>query len=161
METSRWQRQYIHLQPLVWGVSVVLATLLFAILMLVGWRAEVAGISFLVVFLVLRVALAYLLNNRFANSMVRVLKFDPAEAERDFRFVLKDLFVRYYHKPDEEGYRYVIPGHQLTMAVHPYWLSYESDKPVTKVTLQVVNTKNRAFAAKLAAAIDEMSDSPT
>jgi hypothetical protein len=44
------------------------------------------------------------------------------------------------------------------MIVQPHWLSIDMKQPVTKVTLRVLNEKNKAFAEMLADAIDEMAE---
>ncbi len=157
MRSSRWQRQHIHFQSIVWGVSAVISILLIIILLLLGFRIEVAGIFFIIVFVILRISLAFILKNRFANSMVRILKFDYEKIERDFRIVFKEKSIRFYRKSEEDAYYYEFPGHSLNMIVEPYWL-HNNAPPATLVTLRVLNAKNKAFAEMLADAIDEMAD---
>jgi hypothetical protein len=119
---------------------------------------EQAGVNFIAVFVLLRVALTFILKNRFANTMVRVLKFDYEELERDFRIVFKNNYIRFYGRSEEDAYRYEFPGYSFIMTVQPHWLSYDNVQPATKVTLGVLTEKNLAFAGKLAVAIDEMAD---
>ncbi len=158
MVTSRWQKQHIHFQRIVWGVSAVIALLLIILLLLLEFAIEVAGVFFIVVFVLMRVLLAFIFNNRFANSMVRILKFEHEEIERDFRIVFKNKNIRFHRKTEEDAYRYEFLGRSLCMTVQPYWLSHESKQPVTKVTLYEVTAKNKAFAEMLAEAIDEMDE---
>jgi hypothetical protein len=107
----------------------------------------------------MRVSLAFILKNRFANSMVRILKFDYEELERDFRIVFKNKYIRFYRRSEEDAYRYEFPGHRLSMTVQPYWLfSDMNPQPATLVTLRLLNAKNKAFAEMLADSIDEMAD---
>lgn len=159
MVSSRWQKQHIYFRSIVWGISAVISILLIIILLLLGFGMEVAGVFFIVVFVIMRVSLAFILNNRFANSMVRILKFDYEELERDFRTVFKNKYIRFNRRSEEDAYRYEFPGHSLSMIVQPYWLSSDMDRqPVTKVTLRILNAKNKAFAEMLADSIDEMAD---
>ncbi len=156
MGKSHWQKQNRNLWKIVWAASAIIALLLFILLLLLGWRIETAGALFVVVFFVMRIALAFILKNRFANSMVRILKFNYEELERDFRTVFKNKFIRFIRRSEEEAYHYEFPGHRLNMTVQPYWLSGDL-QPVTLVTLHVLNAKNQAFAEMLAEAIDDMA----
>lgn len=114
-----------------------------------------AGIFFIVIFAIIRISLAFIFKDRYGNAMVRILKFDYEEIERDFRIVFKNQNIRFYRKFEEDGYCYEFPGHNLTMTAKPYWLSGDIP-PCTKVTLYAVNAKNEAFAEILATSIDEM-----
>jgi len=158
MAASRWQKQHIHFQRIVWGISAVVSIFVIILLLLLGFRIEVAGVFFILVFAITRISLAFILNNRFANSMVRILKFDYEEIERDFRIVFKNKNISFKRISEEDVYRYEFPWHRLSMTVEPYWLSPDSEKPATKVTLQILNAKNKAFAEMLAKSIDEMAD---
>lgn len=159
MGSSRWQKQHLHFRDIIWAVSAVISLLVVILLLLLGFRIEVAGIFFILIFVVLRIVLAFIFNNRFANSMVRILKFDYEDIERDFRLVFKNHHIRYYRKLEEEAYRYEFPGRHLSMTVEPYWLSSDmAQQPVTKVTLRVLNAKNKEFAEMLAESIDNMAD---
>lgn len=158
MASSRWQNQHIHFQSIVWGISAVISILLVILLLLLGFRIEVAGVFFILIFAIMRILFAFILKNRFANSMVRVLKFDYEEIERDFRIVFKNKNISFKRISEEEAYRYEFPWHRLSMTVEPYWLSPDSGKPVTKVTLFELTAKNEAFAEMLAKSIDEMAD---
>ncbi|MEZ4643448.1 MAG: hypothetical protein R3E31_12070 [Chloroflexota bacterium] len=160
MVSSRWQKQNMHLRKIVWAVSAAASTLLVILLLsLRVLEIEAAGLLFLAVFIIMRVSLAFILKNRFANSMVRILKFDYKEIERDFRTVFKNKYIRFYRKSEDDAYRYEFPGHSLSMTVQPYWLSSDMTlQPATLVTLRVLNAKNTAFAEMLADSIDEMVD---
>lgn len=103
METSRWQKQNIYLWEVVWGISAVIATLLLVLLVLLGLGIETAGIFFIVVFVIMRVLLAFILKNRYANSMVRILKFDYKKIEHDFRIVFKNKNINFYQKSEEDA----------------------------------------------------------
>ena len=158
MTPSRWQKQHIHFQSIVWAVSAVISILLIILLLLLGFEVEVASVFFIVVFAIMRISLAFIFKNRFANSMVRILNFNYEEIERDFRIVFKNKNIRFYRRSEEDAYRYEFPGHNLSMTAKPYWLSPDGEKPVTKVTLHELTTKNEAFAEMLADSIDEMAD---
>lgn len=158
MAPSRWQKQHIYFQSIVWAISAVISFLLLILLLSLNLGIETAGVLFIAVFAITRVSLAFILKNRYANSMVRVLKFDYEEIERDFRIVFKNNHIRFYRKSEEDAYHYEFPGHSLSMTVQPHWLSFENKQPATKVTLRVLNAKNKAFAEMLAASIDEMAD---
>jgi hypothetical protein len=119
---------------------------------------ETAGVFFILVFAIMRILLAFLFKNRYANMMVRTLKFDPEEIEYDLRKVFKNNHIRFYRKSEDDGYGFDFPGRNLSMTVQPKWLSHDSNKPVARVTLQVLNAKNKAFAEKLAESIDEMAN---
>lgn len=159
MKASRWQKQNIYFQPIVWAVSAVISFVLIIVLFSLGWGIEVASASFLGTFVILRVLLAFVLKNRFTNSMVRVLKFDYEELEREFRIVFKNKFIRFQRKSEDDAYFYEFPGRNLSMAVRPYWVNSDmSQPPATKVTLRILTAKNREFAEMLADSIDEMAD---
>ena len=157
MVSSHWQKQHIHFQRIVWGVSAIISLLLIILLLLLGFEIEVAGVFFILVFAIMRVSLAFIFKNRYGNSLVRILKFDYEEIERDFRIVFKNKNIRFYRRSEEDSYRYEFPGRSLNMTVQPYWLSPES-KLVTKVTLHELTAKNKEFAEMLAESIDEMAD---
>lgn len=157
MVTSLWQKQNIYFYPVIWAVSAVTATLLLVILLMLGWGLDMASVLFIVIFAILRVTLAFTFRNRFTNSMVRVLKFDYEELERDFRMVFKNKFIRFHRKSEEDAYSYDFPGHSLSMTVQPYWLTYDMNAPpATKLTLKTLTEKNKEFAEMLAVSIDEM-----
>ncbi len=159
MGAARWQKQNLNFQKAVWGVSAVIAILVVILMVLLGYSIEVAGVFFLVIFAVLRISLAFIFKNRFANSMVRVLKFEYEEIERDFRFVFKDKNILFYRKSEDETYYYEFPGRGLRMTVEPYWPTLDMNAPpVTKVTLYEMTAKNKEFAEMLAGAIDEMAE---
>ncbi|MCA9930038.1 MAG: hypothetical protein KC419_16255 [Anaerolineales bacterium] len=158
MVSSRWQKQHIHFQRIVWAVSAIISILLIILLLSLGFGIEVAGVFFILVFVIMRVLLAFIFKNRFANSMVRILKFDYEEIERDFRFVFKDKNISFKQKSEEDAYHYEFPWHRLSMTVQPYWLSPDKEQPAAKVTLHELTAKNEAFAEMLADAIDEMAD---
>ena len=158
MVSSRWQKQHIHFQRIVWAVSAAISILLIILLLSFGFGIEVAGVFFILVFGIMRVSLAFIFKNRYANSMVRILKFDYEEIERDFRIVFKNKNIRFYRRSEEDAYRYEFPGHRLSMTIPPYWLSPDSERPFTKVTLYELTAKNEAFAEMLAGSIDEMAD---
>ncbi len=157
MTSSRWQKQHIHFQRNVWGGSALISILLTILLLLFGLRIEMVGMFFIVVFAITRISLAFIFKNRFANSMVRILKFDYEEIERDFRIVFKNKNISFKKKSEEDAYSYEFPWHRLSMTVQPYWLSPDSE-PVTKVTLYELTAKNKAFAETLAESIDEMAN---
>ena len=157
MESSRWQKQHIHFQSIVWGVSAVISTLLMILLLLLGFQLEMAGIFFILIFAILRISLAFILKNRYANSMVCILRFDYEEIERDFRILFKNKYIRFHRKSEDDAYYYEFPGYNLGMTAQPYWVSGEK-KAVTKVTLYELTAKNEAFAEMLAEAIDEMAE---
>lgn len=159
MVASRWQRQNIYFQPIVWAASAIISFLVVIVLFSLGWGVEVASASFLVAFVALRILLAFVLKNRFTNSMVRILKFDYEELEREFRIVFKNKFIRFHRKSEDDAYLYDFPGRNLSMMVQPYWLNSDmSQPPATKITLRVLNAKNKEFAEMLADSIDEMAD---
>jgi hypothetical protein len=154
--SSHWQKQNIHFQRNIWGISAGISLLPIIILLVLGFGIEVAGVFFLITFVILRIALAFIFKNRYANSMVRVLKFDYEELERDFRIVFKNSNIRFNRKLEEEAYHYEFPGHRLIMNVEPYWLHMDNQQAATLVTLRVLTTENEAFADMLAEAIDDM-----
>ena len=157
MISSHWQKQHVNFQSIVWGASATISILLIILMLLLGFGIEMAGIFFILVFAILRISLAFIFKNRYANSMVRILKFDYEEIERDFRILFKNKNIRFYRKFEEDAYCYEFPGYNLTMTAKPYWLS--SDLPsCSKVTLSVINAKNEAFAEMLANSIDEMAE---
>ena len=158
MKSSRWQKQHIYFRNIVWASSAVLSILLLILLLSLGFGIEVAGILFICVFFIARISLAFILKNRFANSMVRILKFDYEEIERDFRMMFDKKYIRFYRKSEEDAYRYEFPGHSLSMTIRPYWLSMDMKQPATLVTLYELTAKNEEFAEMLAESIDEMAN---
>lgn len=158
MVSSHWQKQHTDQMETIWVVSAAISFLLITLLLWLGYRIEVAGVFFILIFVIMRISLAFILKNRYANSMVRILKFDYEEIEWDFRMVFKDKHILFYRKIEEDTYRYEFPGHSLIMTVEPYWLSQENEQSVTKVTLFELTAKNEEFAALLAESIDEMAN---
>ena len=156
MGSSHWQKQHIYFRSIVWATSAVISVLLIILLLSLGFEIEVAGVFFIVIFVIMRVSLAFILKNRFANSMVRILQFNYEELERDFRTVFKNKYIRFYRQLEEDAYHYEFPGHSLSMFVQPYWLSSDKPQPATLVTLRILNAENKAFAKMLADSIDEM-----
>jgi hypothetical protein len=162
MEASRWQKQHIHFERNIWVISGIISVLLISILLALGFTIEMAGVFFILVFVLLRVSLAFIFKNRYGNSLVRVLKYEYEELEHDFRMVFKHKNVRFYRQTEEDAYIYEFPGRNgLTMTVQPHFLSYDREQPATKLTLQLLNAKNTAFAETLAEAIDEIVDQRT
>lgn len=160
MLSSRWQKQNRNLQNIVRVISAAVAILLSLLLLSLG-LLDITEMSllFLAFFLIAEVAWAFALKNRFVDSMVRLLKFNYEEIERDFRKVFKDKFVRFYRRTEEDAYSYEFPGHSLIMTVQPHWIDRnETTPPVTKVTLHKLTAKNEEFAEMLAESIDEMAD---
>ena len=159
MNSSRWQKQHIHFQSIVWGVSAIISILLILLMLSLGYSLEVAGVFFILAFVILRVALAYLFKNRYANSMVRILKFDYEKIERDFRLIFKDKNIRFQRKSEDDSYRYEFLGYNLSMIVQPHWIQWEpTSRPLTKLTLYKLTARNEEFADMLAASIDEMAN---
>ena len=159
MGASRWQKQHIYFQSIIWVASAVISLLLIIILVSLGFEIETAGVFFILVFVLLRVLLAFIFKNRFANSMVRILKMDYEEIERDFRMLFKNKSIRFYRKLGDDAYSYEFPGRNLNMTVQPHWLSIDmNQRPATKVTLRLLNEKNKEFAEMLANSIDQMVD---
>lgn len=162
MKSTRWQKQHIHFRSIVWGASAAVSVLLMIILLLLGVGADIIGISFISVFLFMRVLLAFALKNRFANSMVRILKFDYEEVERDFRILFKNKNIRFHRKEKEDAFYYEFLGRKLSMTAEPFWVSADiNQKPVTKLTLYELTGENSAFAEMLADTIDEMAEQLT
>ena len=67
MVSSRWQKQHIHFQRIVWAVSAAISILLIILLLSFGFGIEVAGVFFILVFVIMRVSLAFIFKNRYAN----------------------------------------------------------------------------------------------
>ena len=89
------------------------------------------------------------------NGETKMLNEDPFSFLKTYyRSVDKTL---YKQKSEEDAYCYEFPWHRLSMIVQPYWLSPDIEQ-ATKVTLRVLNAKNKEFAEMLAEAIDEMAD---
>ena len=158
MASSLWQKQHIHFQKIIWGVAAAIAVVTILILSALGFSLEVSGVFFILVFVILRIVLAFIFNNRYANSMVRILNFGYEEIEREFRIVFKNNNIRFFRKSEEDTYRYEFPGRNLSMTVQPYWLSQDNEQPATKLTLYELSPKNEEFAELLAGSIDEMAN---
>ena len=159
MVSTRWQKQHSYFGIITWGISAAISLLLITFMMLLGYWSEEAWLTlfFIFVFIIMRVFLGYLLKNRFGNSLVRLLKFDYEEIERDFRILFRDKHIRFNRNLEEDNYSYEFPGYSLTMFVKPWWVNLEQG-PVTKVTLYELTAKNKAFAEMLAESIDEMAN---
>jgi hypothetical protein len=160
MASSHWQKQNSNIRNIVRVVALVIAILLSILFVSLGLLGIAqTSLLFLALFMATEVILAFILKNRYANSMVRVLKFDYEEIERDFRLVFKEKHIRFYRRSEEDAYRYEFPGHSLNMTVQPHWVQRDpNSQPVTKVTLYELSAKNEAFAEMLAEAIDEMAN---
>ena len=158
MVSSRWQKQNIYFRYVVLATSVAISLLLSMLFLSFGLK-EISPL-FVALFIIAEVTLAFTLKNRYANSMVRVLKLDYEKIERDFRMVFKDKHIRFYRKFEEDSYCYEFPGHSLSMTVQPYWVPGNETalQSATKLTLQMLNAKNAAFAEMLAESIDDMAN---
>lgn len=123
------------------------------------------GILIVGIIVVVGITVSIAIGNRYAKSMVRILKFDYKEIERDFRLLFKENHIQYHRKTEEEVYRYNLLGHRLSLTLEQYQILNTGVKgqktwslPATQVTLSELNTKNQAFAERLADLIDEMAD---
>jgi len=162
MASSHWQKQNTNMRNIVRVIALVIAILLSLIFVSFEvLKITAASLIFLAIFMITEVTLAFAFKNRYANSMVRVLKLDYEEIERDFRIVFKDNHIRFYRQSEEDAYSYEFPGHSLNMTVQPHWIQRDpTSQPVTKVTLHELTAKNEAFAEMLAESIDEMAIQP-
>lgn len=164
MVSSRWEKQNTsRFNIAFWVLLVSIFAIGFpaALLGLEGRSALAASI----IGLMAGIVLAFVLLRRYANSMIRVLKFDYEDIERDFRLLFKDNNIPFNRKNEEEAFRYNFPGQNLSMTIQPYQLlnlGVEDQKalilPATKITLGELNAENQAFAEKLAGLIDEMAN---
>lgn len=145
------------------GITLGIATLLAFLASLLGLGRQ--GILIVVLIVVVGMTVSITIGNRYARSMVRILKFEHEEIERDFRVLFKDNHIQFHRRTEEVGYRYNFYGHRLSMTIEPYQLVSTGEEgqmtwflPATRVTLGELNTKNQAFAGSLADLIDEMAD---
>ena len=163
MASSRWKKQNSFIRNVGFAITLVISGLLGLLFLSLGF--EKGGIiSLLVGFLGFILTLT--LSKRKPKSMVRILRFDYEEIERDFRLLFKDNYIRYIRKKEDDAYRYEFPGHSLSMIIQPYTIhsyNYFLDRQLTRqptieVTLGELNAKNKEFAEMLAESIDEMAD---
>lgn len=162
MVPSSWQKHNFYIRNVGIGITLGIALLLAFLTSLLG----LGRLSVIIVGIVAIVGMtvSITMGNRYARSMVRILKFDYEEIERDFRILLKDNYIQFNRKTIEDVYRYDFPGHRLSMTVEHYQIlntGKEEQKtwflPATQVTLSELNSKNQAFAERLADLIDEMA----
>ena len=159
MASSRWQKQNKHIQNIIRIIALVISILL-SILFLLLELLDIVYLSliFLTVFTITEVTWLFIIKNHFADSLVRVLKFDYEELDFDFRMLFKNNQIRFYRELKEDSYQYEFPGHSLFMTAQLHWISRDQLIPAaTKITLHTVTAKNEAFAQTLADAIDEMA----
>ena len=159
MASSRWQKQNTHIQNIVRIIAFVISILL-SILFLSLKLLDIVNLSliFLTIFMITEVSWLFILKNHFADSLVRVLKFDYEELDWDFRMLFKNNQIRFYRELKDDSYRYEFPGHSLFMTVQRHWISRDQLIPAaTKITLHKVIAKNEAFAQTLADTLDDMA----
>lgn len=159
MVSPNWQKQNLNLRNIVRAGSLVVSLLLSILLVSLDFLTIVqTSLLFLALFMLTEIVLAFTLKHRYANSLVRVLKFDYEEIEYDFRMLFKNKQIRFEREIEDEAYRYEFPGHTLSMTVQPHWVRKDFATPaVTKVTLHELTAENTPFAEMLAASIDEMA----
>lgn len=162
MVSTRWQKQNRS------KLSTALL-ILFVSIFAIGYPASLFNLDGIMAVVVSFVgalggiALAFFLIKRNASSLVRVLRFDYEEIERDFRLLFKKNHIQYQRQEEDDGYRYDFPGHELSMTIRPYSLHnfnfnrQNNKQPATLVTLGKLNDKNEPFAGKLASLIDHMA----
>lgn len=163
MVSSRWQKHDLFIRNVGLGVTFCAAILLALLASLQGEGQGVEMVGMAVA--VLGIWLSLAVGKRYAKSMIRVLKFDYEEIERDFRLLFKENNIRFSRKMEASIYRYDFFGHSLSMTVEPYGLmnlglgdGKSMILPATQITLGKLDAKNQAFADKLANLIDEMAN---
>ncbi len=168
MVSSRWQKHNTARYSLAFLILVVTVFAIGYPASLLGLEGVPALIASAIGVIVGFVA-AFALVKWRANAMVRVLKFDCQEIEREFRILFKDNNIQFNRKPAEDGYRYNFFGrNDLSMTIQSYspFNRGVEDKDgrvssATKITLGDLNKKNEAFAEQLADLIDEMANKLT
>ena len=163
MVPSRWQKHDFYIRNVGMGITLGIALLLAFLTSLLGLGRP--GILVVGIVAVVGMMVSITIGNRYARSMVRILKFEYEEIERDFRILFKDNHIQFHRKTEEDVYRYNFLGHRLSMTIEPYQILNPVEEgqttwflAATQVTLSELNTKNQAFAEKLADLIDEMAE---
>lgn len=162
MAPENWQKQDFYLRNVGSAITLGVALFLAFLTSLLGLgRLSVPIVG---VVLLVGMSASVIIGSRYGRTMVRILKFEPEEIERDFRLLFKDNFIQFHRREEEEGYRYDLLGHGLSMTIEPYEIASTGEEgrptwflPGTRVTLSELNTRNQAFAEKLAGLIDEMA----
>ena len=142
------------------GITMGIAILLTFLTASLGLRLSVLIVGIVVV---VGMTVSIIIGNRYAKSMVRILRFEYEEIERDFRLLFKDNHIQFHQRTEEDGYRYDFRGHRLSMTIEDYQIPDSGEGqttwflPAPQVTLSELNPKNQAFAERLAGLIDEMA----
>lgn len=163
MISSRWEKQNTAQVQIAY--VIFLGTILFFMFPylyfdLEGWFAFTISL----IALTAGLSLAFFLLRHRANAMVRVIKFDYMEVERDFRILFKENNIQFNRKTKEDGFQYDFFGHKgLSMTLELYeLLNLEGNgpqrvlQPATKITLAKLNDTNQTFVERLTNLIDEM-----
>jgi hypothetical protein len=147
MAPSSWQKQDFYIRNVGIGITLGIALFLAFLTSLLGLgrlSVPIVGVVVLV-----GMTASVIIGSRYARAMVRILKFDCEEIERDFRLLFKDNFIQFHRRDEEEGYRYDLLGHGLTMTVEPYQIVSGGAEgrptwfvPATRVTLSGLTTQN-------------------
>lgn len=159
MVSKRWQKKHAIIQhstlAIVWGGPLFLFQY--------SWPNWVK-LTLVILIWVIGIRLAVFLNNHFANSMVRVFRFEHDIAVGIVQQVVRDNYFRYKRQIDGDAVRYNFQEQVLTLTIEPYPLNLPIDDHIevsqaSKVVLNGLNQTNQAFAEKLSVAINETAAS--
>ncbi|MEM7332396.1 MAG: hypothetical protein AAF490_09905 [Chloroflexota bacterium] len=155
---SRWQKQNEQAQHMGLVIAILIATLVGLQLEPLG-LGQMSAIAIIVAFAV-RFILDIILKNLFARSMFGILKVAPLEISKLLESHLNYRGISFYGSLEEASHRFEFPEHKLMMVIEPYLIPRPNKKPlpVTKVSFYPLSSTNKAFAATLTKAIDEIVD---
>ncbi len=163
MVSSKWQKQnsaWFNIGYSILFVSIVVMGFPAILLGLEGTAAVAATI----IGLLAGFGLAYYLVKRKTNTMVRVIKLNTQNIERDIRLLLKEHNIQFNRKQEEEAYHYHILTHDLKLTLQPYDLlnlnvTHRKNVmvPASKLTLGELDADNESYALKLADLIDGLA----
>ena len=156
MVSKRWQRKQSFIQHaalfLFWGgilfwPQVGLPWLQKLLLILLTCTLSVVG--------------GYLLNRRFAASLVRVFKFNDEVAIDIVQRALNANYIRFSRLSVSEEVHFIIRGEGLKLVIEDFPLNLPIDDhistiPAAKIEIQGLNRQNNQMAEKLTEIIDDV-----
>lgn len=156
MVSNRWQKQHPLIQHsflfLLFGETILLLQL--------DWFVWLKVFLVALVWLI-GLKLAVALNNKYAEKMVRVFRFENDIAVSIVQHVLRNRFIHFNRQNKGETTSFNLRERGLTLTVESFPLNLPIDEhikevPATKVELHGLDANNKAFAEMLTEAISEM-----
>lgn len=160
MINTKWQRTQKALSLLGLFLGVGLPFFLLETNLESWQKVLVLLIGYALIFPVL-----YWLHKRYANSFVKVVRYDYATADRLIRRELRDQNLPFTRRYDHEQAIYEIRLGKMQLTVDEFMLNLPIDdriapEPATKLTLEPETAENAAYMAQLRTSIDLLFSRP-